>query len=388
MFSVHFSRKNQVHNILLTFILIFSVCHTTTTVKRNSTPNLLIIVSDSLRADALNCYGGEANTPHICSLAENGVLFENAYANGPWTLPSSVALFSGNNPGSYIKLRGDFGNGQKDKLFYYINKKEKLLAEALVEKGYEAVYDMETPIPERSNNLQGFKKLRTFKELKTTERAEVENITGIKTKGYTYRTYQRMSGFLHYLINVGEKRFFAVKWMADPHLPYSPPLELIEKIDVDPTQLPRKTEIYPKISYKKIEDLPPLKELTPTMTEYEIYYLKQLYLKEIESVDQRIGYIITVLKRCGLYNNTIIVFTSDHGEGFGEHDFFYHGNSCYNEEIQIPLIFSGPGITRGKRIKEPVSHIDLMPTLKELLEAKCLTNAQGKSYKSLLYIAP
>ena len=64
-------------------------------------PNLLLFVTDTLRADALSCYGGPAQTPNICALADRGVLFEATYANGPWTPPSAVSLFTGNYPSAY-----------------------------------------------------------------------------------------------------------------------------------------------------------------------------------------------------------------------------------------------------------------------------------------------
>jgi arylsulfatase A-like enzyme len=107
-------------------------------------------------------------------------------------------------------------------------------------------------------------------------------------------------------------------------------------------------------------------------------------LKEVESVDERVGTILKALDSKMLRDKTIIVFTSDHGESFGEQGWFGHGGLFYEERVHVPLIISGPGLVKGKHVKECVSHVDFMPTLKDLLMVDCLHDAQGKSFKSVL----
>jgi hypothetical protein len=100
-------------------------------------PNLLILVSDALRADALSCYGGRAETPNLCRLAERGVLFEHAFANAPWTLPSSISMFTGRPSGWYRRAAGpeELELGAR---FYRVPDEERLLGEVLGELGYRA----------------------------------------------------------------------------------------------------------------------------------------------------------------------------------------------------------------------------------------------------------
>ncbi len=111
---------------------------------------------------------------------------------------------------------------------------------------------------------------------------------------------------------------------------------------------------------------------------------RALYLAEVEYVDQRVGRILDVLEHRRLLENTIVVFTSDHGEAFWEHGFPSHGNTYFEEMVRVPLIFSGPGITPGHRLEAPVSHLDLAPTLAELLEVTLPQGLQGSSYAGLL----
>lgn len=365
--------------------------------------NLLIIVSDALRADALSCYGGEANTPNICGLAEQGVLFENAYSNASWTLASSLSIFTGNYPVVYIDPEAalDFLKAEKiqtgepyeinlsleeminlSSLYRKINDKELLLAEALKNNGYDTRYKIDFftsfidshNFVNSSDQLQGFEELKGFKDLTEKGNIFIENTTGIKNLGLGYEVIYSV---LDYLLNIKEKRFFTLMWIADPHEPYSPPEKFKKNINVELSKLSKNPEFYNSFISQIEQNL-------PNLTDYDVYYLKQLYLKEVESVDERVGYILKALEYNGLKNNTFIVFTSDHGESFGEHGRMSHGAKVYNEMIHIPLIITGPNIIKGGRVKDSVSHVDLMPTLKDLMEVDCLYNSQGKSYKSLL----
>ena len=106
--------------------------------------NLLWIVSDTLRADSLHCYGGRAHAPNICGLADSGVLFESAYSTASWTLPSAATLFTGNSPRVYAHADAS-GNVTGD--VYHVNDDEVLLAEELGERGYAVHAFVEKPDP-------------------------------------------------------------------------------------------------------------------------------------------------------------------------------------------------------------------------------------------------
>jgi arylsulfatase A-like enzyme len=371
--------KKNISLIFFLGLLLFGC----TSVSEKEVPNynILLIVSDALRADALGCYGGEAETPNIDKLAARGVLFENAYSNAPWTLPSSVALFSGNYPSAYGHSIGQVIDSVVEKRFYIISESEFLLAEELRDRGYDALYSFENEIPKRSNILQGLVDISEQITLTPKQSQEVIQSIEFNTKDKRYR---QNGPLFYYLMNTG-RNFFIMKWIADPHSLYLPPAKFKRKIDVDTSQLTKEIGFYQRLgSANKEPEILNIQEVGPTLNEHELWYVKQLYLKEVESVDERIGQILKALEYNRANENTIVVFTSDHGEGFGEHGKFFHGNVYYEEMVHVPLIISGPGVVKGKRIRSLVSHIDLMPTLSDLLKADCMLDAQGESYLSAL----
>jgi arylsulfatase A-like enzyme len=350
-------------------------------------PNLLIIVSDTLRADALACQGGAARTPNICALAERGVLFENAYSNASWTLPSSVALFTGNYPSEYARRNrtGRAGGHSIGKWFFYVDGSERLCAEALVEADYEAVGFMENAVPLASNALQGFDVLRVDSpEAPEAESGEVAARLGLDLADERQR---RLLPALRYLLSAGDRRFVLLQWIQDPHAVYDPPPRQRDQLELDASALPRPIDFYSRLGSREDPErgIISLESYVARMSMYERVAVKSLYLAEVASVDQRVGLLLGALDRGGLRDDTLIVFTSDHGEGFGEHGLYLHANSFFSELVHVPLIIAGPGITSGKRVTEPVSHVDLMPTLRELLGIDCLRgDARGRSFRSVL----
>lgn len=353
--------------------------------------NVVLIVSDALRRDVLGCYGGDAKTPNLDRLAAKGLLFENAYSTAPCTMPSSVSIATGNYSKTYYVMLDKKWKGKNPmfKYAFYVNNNEKLLPKVLREKGYDVKMDVENKTAVRSNNFQGFDEFRKIKQMSKEEITFVENTIGIKdinsnNKPLLSSKYDRLYDFLYYLLTVPDgQRFFLLKWFYDPHAPYNPPDKFRKKIPFEPSKLSKKISFYSTSIIKAFNKAEKRKELS----DYDFYYIKELYKAEVESVDERVGYIIKALSLRGLLENTIVVFTSDHGELFGEH---YGGGGCFGhwgdyweQLVHVPLIITGPGIPKRKREKTVLSHLDLMPTLKDYLGVKFKDNAQGKSYSAL-----
>jgi len=328
-----------------------------------------MIVSDALRSDVLGCYGGGLKTPNIDWLAKNGVLFEGAHSTAPFTVPSAVSLLTGNYPTSYIRktipvVKWDLP---------LVVENETLLAEIIKGIGYDVKMDVENRVAIGQQNMQGFETTKLFNELTEKEKIYVENIINIKSK----EDYcKKMYGFLSFLLTTTkDEKFFSLKWILDPHSPYNPPKKFRDEIKVNLSKLSRKENYYSNLLFTGE---------VKSLSQYEQRYLKMLYEKEVESVDERVGFILKALQHKDLLDSTFIIFTSDHGELFGEHGEWNHGNNFYEELLHIPLIITGPGISQGKRIKKVVSLLDVMETVKDLLRIQLPYNSQGHSLKHLL----
>ncbi len=339
-------------------------------------PSILLVVSDTLRADALECYGGAARTPNICSLAERGARFERAYSNGPWTLPSAVSMTSG-NPSSQYALPMRVGSEQP--IRFQIPDAEVLLAEALAERGYDRVSMLENPLAGQSNNRQGF----SPRPLAGRMAPEIDPRLGFDD---SIRRNRKLAPALRYLRGAGERPFFLLVWINDPHAYYSPPPKYMMALEEEARSLPRPLAFYVRLGHanRPEEGEHKLRDVLTGMSGAELQFLKKLYLGEVESVDERVGYLLRALELAGRARDTVVVFTSDHGEGFGEHGSYLHGETFYDELLHVPLLVAGPGIDPGQRIETPVSHVDLMPTLAELTAAECLERPLGRSLAPLL----
>ena len=338
--------------------------------------NLLFIVSDALRSDALGCYGGTARTPNLCALAKRGTLFLRAYSNAPWTLPSAAAMFSG-NPASQYALPNRSGSGP---LRFHIPAAERLLAEALAERGYDRLRVVENILATKSNDLQGFGRGLP------AERLAPAIDPRLAFDGSVARN-RRLLVPLRYLVGGDSHRpYFVLHWIDDPHANYRPPPKYLEPLVAESRSLPRPLDFYLRLGHAENPNTGArkLRDLLPDLSPAERAFLHRLYLGEVESVDERVGYLLRALELSGRAADTLVVFTSDHGEGFGEHGSFLHGETLYDELLHVPLIVAGPGVPAGQRLATPVSLVDVMPSLAELLGVDCLESPTGRSFVPLL----
>ena len=167
------------------------------------------------------------------------------------------------------------------------------------------------------------------------------------------------------------KNFYLVKWFMDPHWPYLPEERFRPP---KPESLPLKTKFYAQLRNFIGKKLPP----------DQMQFTRDLYAGEVASVDDRVGRILDALRERELLEKTFVIFTSDHGDEFRDHRGWGHGSSYFQELVHIPMIIMGPGIEKGRVIEQRLSHLDLMPTLSELLGLEYQGNFQGESYAPLL----
>lgn len=323
-------------------------------------PNILLVVVDTLRADALSPYGADPSvSPEFAALAEDSMIFEQAFAPSPWTRPSFASLLTSTLPTTHQTI------GKADQLPDEL----ETLAERLRDHGYTtgAVVN-NINITSSFNFHQGFD---TFKFLRPSYLFRASQASfrltvyqGLRRfwEGYVadskrveryYWDAERISQEgMDWITRHGRDRWFLMLQYMDPHDPYFP-------------------HPYDGTGYARVEHPEP--EL------WEAESMKGLYLGEVEYWDQHFGRLLDFMEERGLLDNTLIVVTSDHGEEFGEHGGFWHGTKLYDESIRVPLLVRPAGGTAGKVVRDPVRLIDIAPTAVQAAGAEGGPRWQGVS---------
>ncbi|HEV8385680.1 MAG TPA: sulfatase [Candidatus Acidoferrales bacterium] len=320
-------------------------------------PNILVIVVDTLRADHLSSYGYARQTsPRVDRLAQQGVLFEQAISTTSWTLPSHASLLTGRFP---------FEHGAENESY---DGRFPTIGEALQQHGYRtAAFSANTVYFSRSNGFgRGFSRFedcfqnltdmlvrtvygRRFFTIVMKRRSE-EDIRGRKL------AYDVDHEFLRWLGRASNRPFFAFLNYFDVHDPYFPPPPFRSRFSKVPRPGGRIN------SYVFRHD----PKLTPEQMQEEL----DAYDGAIAYVDDAVGRLLDELDRRGLAGNTIVVFTSDHGEAFGEHGQMTHRNALYRPLVHVPLVIRWPGkIPAALRVAGPVTNAWLPATLMDLLGA-------------------
>ena len=292
-----------------------------------SSPNVVFITVDTLRADHLGCYGDkQIRTPNIDALAADGIRFERAYAAVPVTLPSHTVIFTG----TYPMLSGvhDFAANK-------LSPNQPTLASVLKENGYttgaiigSAVLDSRFGLNHGFDFYYDHFDFNRLQESNLDEMERPGNVVADLTLDWLSKNYQ--------------KKFFLWMHLYDPHYPYRPP--------------------------------PP----------YSEQYKDRLYDGEIAFADAQVGRLIEFLKNKGLYRNTLIVLGGDHGESLGEHGENTHGFFIYNATLHVPLIFHLPGGVHTKTVANLVNLADLMPTVLAALNIQIPEQVQGQNLLSII----
>lgn len=328
-------------------------------------PNVLLIVMDTTRADHLSCYGyPRTTTPHLDRFAEEGIVFEQATAAAPWTLPSHASLFTGLLPSQH---RADWPHQRLDDHLM-------TLPELLREQGYQTAGFVNNGWIGRALNFhQGFdyfveswegnqlvSRLALVGIARKLERM-LRNAAGLSEQSdgaNAARTNRQIHRWLDEARDAQRPFFLFVNYL-EPHFPYEPP-EPYRSRFVQPAH----REVVKRLNFRDFVRLTPPVRFDPPIQAA----LTDLYDGEIAYLDMRVGELLEELKRRRLLDHTIVIVTSDHGENLGDHAIFEHQFCVYETLVHVPLILRYPGrLPAGIRVTEPVSLVDVMPTLVELL---------------------
>jgi choline-sulfatase len=280
---------------------------------------IILISIDTLRADRLSAYGYRAaRTPAVDSLAADGVLFEHAWAHAPQTLPSHASIFTGRLP---------FEHGVRDNLGFTLRPDDPTLASMLRARGFATGGFVSAYVMRSETGLsRGFD---TYDDRLPVASPEVA-IGEVQRDGQ-----ETVAAALKWLDTQQSSRFFLFLHLYEPHTPYEPPARF--------------------------------RQLQP-------------YDGEVAYSDELTGRLIAGLRDRGLYDDALIVFLSDHGEGLGDHGEQEHGLFLYAETTRVPLIVKLPGQRgAGRRVAAPVQHIDLVPTVLDLVDAPGPDGLRGRS---------
>jgi arylsulfatase A-like enzyme/Tfp pilus assembly protein PilF len=280
--------------------------------------NLLLVTIDTLRPDRLSCYSPKyLKTPNVDELAGKSVLFTRAFAHTPTTLPSHTNILLGTTP----NFHGVHDNG-----FFIVRPEFLSLATLLKNNGYSTgAFVGAFPLDSRFGLNQGF---------------EIYDDNYGTQPAYEFAYLERKAGVvieraLSWLERQAKPWFLWIHCF-DPHQPYEPP---------EP---------------------------------FKAQFKDDLYSGEVAYVDSELSKLFAYLKKKDADKDTVIVFTGDHGQSLGEHGETTHGYFAYNSTLWVPLIIFYPGEKPG-RVDEYVSHIDIFPTVCDLLEIEKPSFLQGIS---------
>ena len=297
--------------------------------------NIIILTIDTCRADRLSCYGYDLlDTPHIDSLATEGVLFEEARTCVPITLPSHVSIMTG----LYPVVHGVRENGA-----YVAADSLLTLAEILKGNGYATAAFMGSfPLESRFNLDQGFD---YYGDLFGEKDGSSKGAAGGVSIFFDERPADEVNeDFFRWLENHDKSPFFAWLHYFDPHQPH---------------------------------DLRPPYDATCATRPYD---------GEIAFVDECVGRLRKQLDKENLLERTIFVVTSDHGEGLGEHGEMTHALLLYDSTLKVPMIIRCPRTVglAAARVTDPVRTVDLLPTILELLGLDVPPGIHGRSLVGIM----
>lgn len=294
--------------------------------KAEDRPNVIVYLVDTLRADHVGVFGGGGLTPNIDGFAEDATVFRNTVAQAPWTKPSVVSIFTGMGPLAHgVQLLDD-----------RLPQEALTVAEMLHASGYRtAGFSTNWHVRGETGLDQGF----VFFDFKPDEAAsDLLN--------------QRVLRWLDGPREKAQGPFFLYVHALDPHAPYTPPADYRKRYAPDVRQ-----EAGYDFDLKQVY-LAKGKQRRAYMEE-----MRQLYDGEVAFNDHSFGEFLKALRQRGLYEDSLIVFVSDHGEEFDEHGDFGHARNLYNETLNVPLIVKWPGQRRGQVVESLAQHVDLLPTL-------------------------
>jgi len=326
---------------------------------RVSQPNVLLLGIDTLREDHTCSFEHSGvRTPHMEALAGDGIRFASCFSTAPWTLPSFASIFTGQLPSYHEAIGGDY---------QMLDDRHTTIAEYFSAAdyntmGFMGVYYLTVAfgMEQGYNTNMGTPKVMTDYDQAST-------ITALS---------------LEYCERYREGPLYLFTHYYDPHAPYAPPppYDTIYYFDRDPREPGQPVLETIMASETLVDDNKEtgMYDWLEGITDW--HYPTAQYAAEVSYTDEQVGRLIAGLKELGLYDDMLIVLVADHGEHLIDHDIYFTHYLPYQETIHVPLIVKLPGNRGGGRVvPEPVSTLDVLPTIMEIVGLDNPGNLAGRS---------
>jgi arylsulfatase A-like enzyme len=362
----------------------------------NRKPNLILFLPDQQRADTIASYGGvKVHAPNLNRLASESVVFERTYVTHPVCTPSRSSLMTGTWP----HINGCTHNSVP------LDPRFRVFPELMQDREYRTGYIGKWHLGESGPVGRGFEHYISTDGLgdytnfllssgvapdKSNGRFSEIAISNLPIELSRPKFLEKHA--CDFIEKHRREPFILVVAFVEPHSPYNGPLNdsnPLNDVELDVTaKLPESQDI--PLRYRLMREWQEAEALLDRerlpmqlffgITPDEYRSIKQRYLGLVTLVDESIGAILHCLERCGLKDDTIVVHTSDHGDSLGAHHLFGK-ETMFEEATRVPWLIRLPGQIESKIISHPVSHIDFVPTLLDLL---CQPNHPQCAGKSLL----
>lgn len=304
--------------------------------------NIIVIVIDTLRRDALGCYGNPVGvSPRIDAIAEESVRFNRAISSSGWTLPSIASLLTG----AWPTIHGALGKGP-----------------------YQTPLRSEVPTAAEIFKKNRFKTLGIANVTLLSPTLQLSRGFDVYDHQHSYdwkirRADETIDTVLKMIRKNSKKSNFVFIHIFDPHINYDPPPGYKTTFTMG------RREPAPPLSKEQCIAMQTDNGNNPP-SQADIDYIKGVYYGEVNFVDVHIGRLVEELKEMDIYDDSTMVITSDHGEEFWEHGGFEHGHAVFDELTRVPLIIKLPSTIQPVKhiVQAQVRTLDVMPTLFNLAE--------------------
>jgi len=302
-----------------------------------SNRGVILISVDTLRRDHVGAYGyPKPTTPTIDALGKAGIVADDAVSVSSWTLPAHLSMFTSVLPGTH--------------------------------GGVDSKQGFNRSVP----TIAGILKRRGFATHAVTSHLYVSKTYGLD-EGFdsmNFRQDRNATNVANHAMDLidrfGDQRFFLFLHFYDPHWHYAPPPEVLKIFESS-------------YAGKLTGNLKDFQNLRPDQVQKaDLDHLLALYNGEIRHTDNEIGRLIAHLKERGVWKNTLMLVTSDHGEEFLDHGSWEHQKTLYEEVVRIPLIVAGPGIAPRREVKQ-AGLLDVAPTILDYLKVSAPPAMKGLS---------